>query len=304
MDLIITALALVVVGVIVALRDTISPGFSAVSLTQIISITGYMKLLIMFWTQLETSLGAVMRIQQFIQDNPKENSLGTERTHPPDWPKSGSISVRDATVVYPYVCSSQVSRSVSNSPSSGKTPHIALKSVTLNIKAGEKIGICGRTGRYGDFISTPSISFYTNKHRSGKTTFALSLLKMVDLDQGQIFIDGIDIVSTSTNDLRSCLTVIPDDPFFMPGSIRTNIDPYGTATDEQIRYALKAVLLSNLSEEQGFDGELKPDDLSHGQKQLFALARAMLSPQKKIVLLDEATSRYAHFGYFRVKNIC
>jgi ABC-type multidrug transport system fused ATPase/permease subunit len=100
LDLIIAALAVLVVGVIVALRDTVSPGFSGVSLTQIISITGYLKLLIMFWTQLEMSLGAVMRIKRFADVTRDEDGDSALDAAPPDWPQSGSIQVSNMSVVY------------------------------------------------------------------------------------------------------------------------------------------------------------------------------------------------------------
>jgi len=103
LDLIVTALAVLVVGVVVALRDIVSLGFSGVSLIQIISITGYLRLLILFWTQLETSLGAVMRIKQFCESTPDENLDDSEGEVPIDWPATGDISLRSVSVSYRYV---------------------------------------------------------------------------------------------------------------------------------------------------------------------------------------------------------
>ncbi|KAF2155055.1 ABC transporter [Myriangium duriaei CBS 260.36] len=255
LDLLVMALAVVVVGVIVALRDKVSVGFSGVSLTQLISFTGYLKLLILFWTSMETSLGAVMRIKQFSEQTPREHDEDDDGQPFSEWPATGSVSLRDVSVVY-----------------RGKTDHKALENVSLEIKPGEKIGICGRTG-------------------SGKTTLALALLNMVDLESGQIIIDGKDTASMGVSYLRSQLNAVPDEPFFLPGSLRSNIDIDSKASDEQVRHALKSVLLQELSNTEDLNAEWKPDNLSHGQKQLFALARATLQPNKKIVILDEVTSR-------------
>jgi len=161
--------------------------------------------------------------------------------------------------------------------------------VSLNIRSGDKVGICGRTGRYVT-RAVQSLKQATNRQTSGKTTLLLSLLRMVTLESGKITIGNADVATLPVGTLRSGLTAVPDDPFFLEESLRMSINPAGDATDEQIREALALVQLGSLSE-RDLDTVLKPEELSQGQKQLFALARAVLRPGKKIVILDEATSR-------------
>lgn len=122
------------------------------------------------------------------------------------------------------------------------------------------------------------------------------LLRLQDIKTGTILIDDIDIVTIPRNLLRSRLIAIPQDPFILPGSIRFNADPMGTATDEEIISALTKVHLSKLLESRsgGLDADLTEQTLSHGEQQLFALSRAILRRGKggagRILILDEATS--------------
>jgi ABC-type multidrug transport system fused ATPase/permease subunit len=100
LDLMIAALAVLVVSVIVALRRDVSVGFSGVSLTQIMGLTGYIKLLIQFWTSMETSLGAVFRVKQFVSEAPNERKTGEQLIAPKSWPTKGEIVLNDVCAVY------------------------------------------------------------------------------------------------------------------------------------------------------------------------------------------------------------
>lgn len=132
LDLTIAALAVVVVGVAIALRDTISPGFTGVSLTQLISLTSYLKLMIMFWVQMETSIGAVSRIRTFQRDTAVEAVAVREIG---DWPVHGTIEISNLTARYG-----------SSAGAAGKEA-LALKDINLSIARCQSIGVCGRTGR-------------------------------------------------------------------------------------------------------------------------------------------------------------
>ena len=100
LDLINMALAVIVVAVASQLRGQVSVGFTGVSLTQIVSFTATMKLLILFWTQLETSLGAVTRIKDFEAETQKEN-LARETTEVAEnWPSRGSIEIKNLSASY------------------------------------------------------------------------------------------------------------------------------------------------------------------------------------------------------------
>lgn len=151
---------------------------------------------------------------------------------------------------------------------------MALEDISLVIEPGEKLGICGRSG-------------------SGKSSFIASILQMIDVRHGKIYIDSLDITNASLTSLRSNINAIPQDPFFVEGTFRENLTPYEKVLpDARIEQALRRMTVwDEVDAQGGLDGELKPESLSQGQKQLLSLARATLR-DCKIVILDESTSRY------------
>ena len=161
-----------------------------------------------------------------------------------------------------------------------RIPHQAptLVNVSLEIAPGEKVAICGPSG-------------------SGKSFLIMALLRMVELSEGQIMIDGTDVSMLNGEKLRSCLNIIPQEPIFVPGTVRFNLDPHKRSNDESIQMALRTVGLwgseGSSSDIQGLDTALVASDWSQGERQLLCLARAMLVPSR-LVILDEATSRYEH----------
>ena len=92
---------------------------------------------------------------------------------------------------------------------------IVLRNLSFEIKSGEKVGVVGRTG-------------------AGKSTICLAISRIVEIFEGQIFIDGVDIGQIKLEDLRSRITVIPQDPTMFTGTLRFNLDPEGNNTDEEI----------------------------------------------------------------------
>jgi ATP-binding cassette subfamily C (CFTR/MRP) protein 1 len=118
----------------------------------------------------------------------------------------------------------------------------------------------------------------------------MSLLSMLPRVSGHITVDGIDTSSLPPRSLRETINVIPQDAFFMPGSLRTNLDPKQLTSDNEIKNAVTKVGLWNkIQEAGGLEHEFDSEKWSVGQKQLLALARAVLM-KCKILVLDEAMS--------------
>ncbi|KAK7997070.1 hypothetical protein PG989_005110 [Apiospora arundinis] len=242
LDLIVAALALLVAGLAVRLRDTVSIGFIGVSLVQLITFAETVKMLIQWWTSLETSIGAVSRIKQFTEESQDENLPGENQPVPEYWPAYGSMEIRNISASYGE--RGLVSK--------------ALDDVTISIKAGEKVGIVGRTG-------------------SGKSSLFLTMVRMLDISAGSITVDGLDLATLSREEVRSRLITITQDQFFLPGTVRQNIDPYELSTEaKMIAVFLKVGLWDTIEGKGGLDADFREEMLSHGQQQLFFLARAIL----------------------------
>ncbi len=126
----------------------------------------------------------------------------------------------------------------------------------------------------------------------------MAILLMMEVKEGRITIDDIDTSTLAGDSLRMQLNVVPQEPFFLPGTVKTNIDPRGKSSNESIVAALGRVGLWNkLHGSGGLAADLNPSELSHGERQMLCLARAMLLPGK-ILILDEAMSRYVCRGSF------
>ncbi|KAH8672363.1 P-loop containing nucleoside triphosphate hydrolase protein [Ilyonectria robusta] len=117
-----------------------------------------------------------------------------------------------------------------------------------------------------------------------------TLAHLLEITSGTISIDDIDISTIPREEVRKRLNTLPQEPFFLHGSVRENVDPREIASDEDIVDALRAVGIWELFESSGgLDGQVNEEKLSHGQRQLFCLARAIVNPAR-ILIIDEATS--------------
>lgn len=147
LDLMVAVLAVIVVSLAVTLRNSTSAGSLGVALNNVLGFTASLTHLVTFWTQLETSLGAIARLKNFEITVSPEETTEENVTPPENWPEYGAIDFRNVTAAYGYgsICILLLShRDIDN----GRPTALALRDVSFSIAPGEKIGVCGRTGRY------------------------------------------------------------------------------------------------------------------------------------------------------------
>ncbi|KAI1100941.1 P-loop containing nucleoside triphosphate hydrolase protein [Jackrogersella minutella] len=273
---VVAVLAIILTTLAVRLRS--NSGFTGASLVTLMGFGDMLSGVVTYYTQLETSLGAISRLKAFDKTAKTENRDDEDIVPPEEWPQRGEISLKGVSASYGI-----------ERPNGA--PSLALKNIHLQVSPVENVAICGRTG-------------------SGKSSLIALLLKLLEPTADTpdcIYIDNTPLHRVDRATLRQRIIAIPQDVVFLPdgSTFQENLDPFKVSTPVEAQAVLEAVgLWDFVGNRGGLEAGMTANTLSQGQRQLFSLARAVLRRRIRarglgfggggseggILLLDEVSS--------------
>ncbi|XP_058082150.1 ABC transporter C family member 14-like isoform X2 [Magnolia sinica] len=193
----------------------VKPEYVGLSLSYGLSLNSALFFAIWISCFVENRMVSVERMKQF-SNIPSEAAWEIKDSlPPPNWPTKGDVDLKALQLRY-----------------RPNTP-LVLKGITLSIQGGEKVGVVGRTG-------------------SGKSTLIQAFFRVVEPSGGKIIIDGVDICKLGLHDLRSRFGIIPQEPVLFEGTVRSNIDPIGRYSDDEIWKWLIVVIIGAWDKDSSF----------------------------------------------------
>ena len=224
----------------------ITPAVAGLSLTNAVSIILYLPWLFRTIYDVHNAMTSCAALQTYSSRIPKEEDPDKKFIDvPKGWPAEGKIEFEDVEVRY-YRYTGAV-----------------LKSISFTIFPRETIGIIGSSG-------------------SGKTTLMMGLLRMLELSEGSILVDGIDIKEMRLETLRSNIGIIPQEPVLFAGTVRSNLDPFNEYPDNELWDALRKVSLYD--DIQMLPQKLETVIIDNGRN--FSLLQCMLFMIARIIVLN------------------